>query len=151
MTIHTDQKLAVIMSRFIQKILMLDRNERAAHGVTLTQHYTIAAIHRRGTLSMNELSASLNLALSTLTRIIDILVRDGIVAREPSPQDRRKVCVVLTKKGKALADQLNKGTEIFWSRISQAIPESQKKNIIENIRTLIEAIDIAEEGCCPNN
>ena len=145
MNIKLNVKLSILMSRFMRKMLALDRHDKAYHGVTLTQHYTIEILYRREVLTMNELSRELDLAISTLTRIIDVLVRDGIVSRQSSAQDRRKVCVTLTKKGRNLAERLKSHTEQFWTKIFDAIPYEKKKEIGNNIKTLLEALDKAGE------
>jgi len=51
-------------------------------------------------LRMCDLAGSLRLSPSGLTRRIDGLVRDGLVAREPAPDDRRVSLAVLTAKGR---------------------------------------------------
>ena len=148
MTQKSDLQLSIVMSRFIQKIITLDRNEKACHGVTLSQHYMIDALYRKNILTMNELSKELNLAMSTSTRITDILVRDGIVSRQPSEIDRRKVCVTLTENGREIAEKLNACTQQFWINILNAIPEEKKKQISANMKMLLKALDAAQGSCC---
>ena len=148
MTKKLNIQLAILMGRFIRKIITLDRNEKACHGVTLSQHHLIDVLYRKDTLTMNELSRELNLAVSTTTRIADILVRDGIITRYPSEQDRRKVCVTLTDKGLEVAEGLKECTERFWTKILTSIPDNKKKEISQNIKLLLNAMDEAEGVCC---
>lgn len=51
---------------------------------------------------MNQLSERMSLARSTMTRVVDTLVRDGILERVRDREDRRLVEVQLTEKGKDL-------------------------------------------------
>ena len=53
-------------------------------------------------LRMCDLAARLGLSPSGLTRRLDGLVRNDLVGREPSPDDRRVMLAVLTPKGYAL-------------------------------------------------
>lgn len=135
------------MSRFVQKIMAMDRAEKYCYGVTLSQAYVVGTLQRKGILSMNELSQELGLAISTLTRIVDVLVRDEVVCRNPSDQDRRKVCICLTEKGKDLAEKLQACTEQFWSKIFDTIPEENKRQVTENLTRLLKAIEGAEQTC----
>ncbi len=144
-----NQKLSLVMSRFIRRITVLDRQEKMCWGVTLSQHYVIDALHRKKILTMNELSRELGLAVSTLTRIVDVLVRDRIVSRNHSVQDRRKVCIALTDKGKELAEKLKAHTEQFWLEILETIPNDKKQEIAENLKILLTALEKAGETCCP--
>jgi DNA-binding MarR family transcriptional regulator len=54
---------------------------------------------------MCDLAASLHLTPGGLTRRLDGLVAKGLVAREPSEQDRRVVMAVLTDEGMALLER----------------------------------------------
>ena len=51
-------------------------------------------------LRMCDLAGRLRLSPSGLTRRLDGLVRDGLVAREPAPDDRRVSLAVLTPNGR---------------------------------------------------
>ncbi|MBC8185831.1 winged helix-turn-helix transcriptional regulator [candidate division KSB1 bacterium] len=142
------QSFSAIMSQCIQKIIALDRAEKVCYGVTISQAYTIGAIHKSEIITMKELSQQLGLAISTLTRIVDVLVRDDIVCRNQSQQDRRKVNICLTEKGKDLAEQLKECGEKFWAKILEAIPDKKKQEITDNLNLLLKAIEGAEKVCC---
>jgi DNA-binding MarR family transcriptional regulator len=140
-----------IMSRFVQKIMAMDRAEKYCYGVTLSQAYVIATVQRRDMLPMNELSQELGLAISTLTRVVDVLVRDDIVCRNSNEQDRRKVCICLTEKGKELAEKLQACNEQFWSKIYSTIPGKKQMQVTENLNVLLQAIEGEEQTCCSKN
>lgn len=53
-------------------------------------------------LTMSELSAELNVPMSTATRIMDLLVRGDMVERVNDPSDRRVVRVGISKNGREL-------------------------------------------------
>lgn len=61
-----------------------------------------AAEHR---CRMCDLADRLHLSPSGLTRRLDGLVKEGLVAREPSPDDRRVILAVLTPEGEARLEQ----------------------------------------------
>ena len=54
---------------------------------------------------MSELGAMLGLAKSSLTGLVDRTERNGLVRREPDPQDARAVRVALTPRGGRLAEE----------------------------------------------
>lgn len=143
----TDAKLAVVISQHFRKLLQIDRKETACHGVTLSQHYVIDALNRKNELTMNELSHEIGLAMSTLTRIVDGLVRNGYINRYPSELDRRKVCVILTDEGKKLANELLHCSQAFWTQVLASIPDEKKREMIESFRLLNEALDSTDSAC----
>lgn len=89
----------------VQLIVELQAEQEEAltrdHGITegeysVLVHLSEADGHR---LRMCDLAQALRLSPSGLTRRIDGLVRQGLVAREPSPCDRRAMLAVLTADG----------------------------------------------------
>jgi DNA-binding MarR family transcriptional regulator len=54
---------------------------------------------------MGELGATLGLAKSSLTGLVDRTERNGLVRREADPQDMRAVRVALTPEGRQLAEE----------------------------------------------
>ena len=75
---------------------------RMQFSVTLPQFDVMAALARKETgMSMTELSRMLMVSNGNVTGIIDRLVADRLVARQPAPDDRRSFLVRLTTKGQA--------------------------------------------------
>ncbi|MBN2011997.1 MarR family transcriptional regulator [candidate division KSB1 bacterium] len=140
--------IAELMRRLMQRIVSLDRAEKVCQGVTLSQAYTIEAIRKHDMIPMNELSQELGLAISTLTRVNDVLVRDGIVCRNPCETDRRKVNICLTEKGKELAEKLCDCSTKFWSDIIAAIPKEKHGQIYESLDLLLDVLEGVDQGCC---
>jgi DNA-binding MarR family transcriptional regulator len=44
-----------------------------------------------------------------VVRAIDLLVKRGLITREPDPQDRRRARLELTKAGRALYEEIEQG------------------------------------------
>ena len=78
------------------------------------------------TMTMGDLSRSLNVPLSTATRIVDWLVNNGYAQRLPDPDDRRVVRVALTETGSAMYLEID---NFFMERIERLMrvftPEEQ--------------------------
>lgn len=73
---------------------------RVKFGITLPQFDVMAALYRRQDgMTMTELSRMLLVSNGNVTGIIDRLVSEGMVARQPSADDRRAFQVRLTPKG----------------------------------------------------
>jgi DNA-binding MarR family transcriptional regulator len=143
----TDAKLAIVISQHFRKLLQIDRKETACFGVSLSQHYVIDALDRKTELTMNELSQEVGLAMSTLTRIVDGLVRKGFISRFPSEIDRRKVCVILTDEGKTLSQNLRDCSQAFWANVLESIPADKKREMIDSFKILNDAMDSTDSAC----
>jgi len=70
---------------------------------------------------------------TTITRLIDGLVRKKLVERKTDAADRRAVCTWLTKKGKALEEEL---VPIAQELVSQATRNVSQGELEATLRTL---------------
>src|SRR5271169_4767435 len=61
----------------------------AEAGLRTTQYGILAKLKRHGPMSINVLAAELVMDRTTLGRNVQPLERDGLIAIEPDPQDRR--------------------------------------------------------------
>ena len=68
--------------------------------LTLAQYQLLEALQTAERLPVSELAATAGVAPPTATRMLDALVREGVVARTPCEDDRRVVRVALTAGGR---------------------------------------------------
>ena len=80
----------------------MDRELETEHGLPLTQYEVLIHLDRAPgrRLRMSELASSVLLSQSGITRLVDRMERDGLVAREPCPGDRRGLLARLTAEGR---------------------------------------------------
>ena len=85
----------------------LDYELRTAHGLTLGDYDVLVHLSEaeNGSLRMSELASRLLLSRSGLTRRLDGLVREGLVARKACPEDRRGALAELTGGGRDRLEQ----------------------------------------------
>jgi DNA-binding MarR family transcriptional regulator len=80
-----------------------DRELQEAHGMPLTWYDVLlelsTAPNRR--LTMGELGSVAAVSRTRVSRVVDELVRAGLVARETNPDDGRSAFAVLTPAGRA--------------------------------------------------
>jgi DNA-binding MarR family transcriptional regulator len=87
-------------------------SEEAAHGagITAQQHQALLAIKGypgRDRVTVGELAGRLQVVHHSAVGLIDRLVEDKLVAREPSETDRRQVFITLTKRGEQVLEALS--------------------------------------------
>jgi len=143
-------RFSELVDRLIRRLNLLNRDQKICYGITLSQCYTIETLNQKGTLTMNALSHEQGVTLSTMTRVIDVLVREGVILRVNDPADRRKVYVELTEKGKALAKELKGCTDAYTRMILDEIPGDKREQLIESIELLIRAVEVigTKFKCC---
>ena len=97
---------------------------------------------------MNALSQEMGVSVSTMTRVVDVLVRNGVVRRRPAPADRRQVCVELTVEGEALAKRLGCCGDGYSKQILNRVPSQARKGVLRSLEVLADAIEgIRAENC----
>lgn len=74
-------------------------------GLTYTQYIALMVIWEQGPITVHDLGKRLLLDSGTLTPLLRKLEERGIVARERSHEDARKVYVRATERGMALREQ----------------------------------------------
>jgi len=135
------QEFGELLSKMIRSFVAFERNEIFCCGVTMSQCSTIMAIGKRGKMTMNALSEWMSLATSTMTRIVDNLVRDGYIERTQDDKDRRMVHVSLTEKGEELFQVIYRIYHEYHRRIVDNIPSDHLHKVVESLQLLRDAIE----------
>jgi DNA-binding MarR family transcriptional regulator len=137
-----------LMSQLARKLNILDRDEKLCYGVTVQQSYIIEVLCRHGSLTMNELSKKVGVAVSTMTRICDVIVRNGITKRRINPADRRQIYMELTEHGRDLAVKLRKCCQAYSQEVLDQIPPEKREEVLESIDLLNKAVESVKQKCC---
>jgi MarR family transcriptional regulator for hemolysin len=80
-------------------------NEKG-HSITIDQWLVLKTILDHDDISQNEIAEFIFKDKASVTRIIDLLIRKGYLKREPSPENRRRVKLTITKAGNHIVEQI---------------------------------------------
>jgi MarR family transcriptional regulator, organic hydroperoxide resistance regulator len=138
---HLVQEVEEVLSALSLSFIQMERSGKCCHGVTLSQCHTLSILLKRGGLIMNELSKQMGLTKSTMTRIVNNLVRDGWVEQAREQRDRRLVSVRLTQKGKEMAETLNLSSRDCIERILKHIPQEKVGQVVESLKWIVQSIE----------
>ena len=108
-------------------------------GVTLTQCLVLLDIDEHGHLTMGQLASILKLDHSTLSRTVDSLVKNKLVARLRDESDRRLVWIRLTEQGISLCEKIHQGNDEYCLQVFETIPATERATVIRHFETLIQA------------
>jgi DNA-binding MarR family transcriptional regulator len=103
MTRPVDDELLLALARTVVGI-----STRAADqlgGVSVVQLRALTVLLRLGTANLGRLAEEMGVALSTASRLVDRLVRAGLVDRRPSPRTRREIELAISPDGRATLDR----------------------------------------------
>ena len=144
----TSRKFRETLSLAYRRFNALQRGEKRCFGVTMSQCVTLELLHQEGPMTVRDLARNLGLDTSTVTRLIDVLARDGMARRaRDEKRDRRCVLVSLSPRGRALAAKLERCADEYSERILRRIPAERREDVIHTLRVLVEAIDDLPAAC----
>lgn len=99
----------------------------AEHGLSLEQWRVLDCLVRQGEMPMTELAGAVLSPAPTVTRIVDKLVSRALVYRSSSMDDRRRVLVHASQRGKDLHARLKpQVTHVHTSAFDVLTSEQQK-------------------------
>ena len=93
-------------------------------------------------LTPAELADRTGVTRATMTGLVDTLERAGYVARRAHPEDRRRMSVVLTKKGEMLLASIMPGHFRQMAWLMQPLSEKERKSFV---RLLLKVVGRAAE------
>ncbi len=116
-------------------------------GLTLTQLRVLFALRARDGASAGALAEQLNVAPSTLTRLVDRLVRQGLVRRETDDSDRRLVRHCLSASGAgavSAAEELERGFRARMNEVVDRLSVPQLERLVLALDDLTAALEAQE-------
>lgn len=87
------------------RLLRLARREDDVSGLSAPRLSALSVIVFAGPVSLAALAAEEQVRAPTMTRIVDALVRAGLVTRDTDPADRRMVSIAATDEGRRLLEE----------------------------------------------
>jgi DNA-binding MarR family transcriptional regulator len=122
----------------------LERELATTHRLPLSWYDVLlelnAAPHRR--LRMSELGSRVVLSRERVSRVVDELVRAGLVARERNPEDKRSVFAVLTPAGR---DRLRAAAPDYLAGIERHFTSHLSADEARTITAALHRVLVAAE------
>jgi DNA-binding MarR family transcriptional regulator len=144
----TTRKFREALNLAYQRFNALQRGEKRCFGVTMSQCVALETLHREGPIPVRELSQRMGLDTSSVTRLVDVLVRDGLAQRaRDEAGDRRRVFVSLSESGCELASRLEGCGDAYCERILERIPAERHDEVLQTLQLLVQAIDELPATC----
>jgi len=108
--------------------------------LTITEHFIIEFLGEESFASMSRLSQVIHVAPTTMTSMVDRLIKRGLLERHRAQQDRRKVLVSLSEKGKQFYEVHYQESLKLYSYYLNKLPDKGKQ-FRQNINELRKNID----------
>jgi len=109
-------------------------------GLDLAMARAMMVIHRLGSCSMNELADHGATDRTTMTRIVDRLVRAALVERDTPPRDRRKVVLCLTPAGLRALTNAAQLTQAYDQGLLAGLPEQDLRAVARLMQKVVAGL-----------
>ncbi|MGO4532462.1 MarR family winged helix-turn-helix transcriptional regulator [Paenibacillus sp. 2TAF8] len=133
-TISLISKIKEKTSRFI----LTEMAEQGIHDLATSHGDIIYALYNHQHMTMAEIAKNIRKDKSTVTALVDKLVRTGYVAKERDATDSRIVHVALTTKGEALQPIFEDISQRLLDTFYANVTDDEKKELL---RILIKIHD----------
>ena len=116
----------------------------AGLGLTMTQLRVLFMLRDGDGVPAGALAESLGVTPSTLTRIMDRLVQNRLVRREPDEEDRRLVRHRLTNRGRSTVQELERSGRARMDAILDHMSVEQLERLVAALRDFTDAVEKAD-------
>lgn len=139
------QDVLVLLRQIMRVTDMHDKQLSRMTGLTMPQLLTMQTLEAQSPITIGVLAREMNLAQATVTSILDRLELKGLVRREHSTTDKRKVLAVPTDAGTALLKSAPTTLQDRFVKQFDRIQSWEQSMIVaslERVTALLDADDI---------
>jgi DNA-binding MarR family transcriptional regulator len=120
------------------------RNHRAAE-LTVPLFRTLMFLEGHPGVALQVLAGHLGLTSPSAFKIVDGLVAQGLVQRQPAEKDRRKIALHLTPEGQAVLDKARSSTQAGLAERLGALSQEQCETVFQSLQ-LLSPLFLQAEG-----
>jgi DNA-binding MarR family transcriptional regulator len=135
---------AALLRRVGRALSRHERERVCCDGVTRQQFDTLHSLAETGGATTSEVARRFGIDLSTASRNLAVLEREGLVRRRTGAKDSRSVLNVVTAKGRACVDSLCCVESDAVDAVIERIPRREQTAVFRALSVLADALD----GCC---
>src|SRR5271157_6023053 len=136
-----------LVSELCQVVRFCRQDAIFCEDVTFTQFVILDEVAKKEMLKMLELHQILAVDKSTTTRLVNPLIRQGLIERKICDHDSRAVNLRLTPGGRKVHRKVWLCLEGFVGAIDGQIPKKRRKLVYEAVKLFIDAIKKASSAC----
>jgi len=118
------------------------------HGVTVPQARVIAEVFKHKTTTIKDLTYQLKMTQSTVSDVVERLVKKDFLVKKPSNTDKRSVDISLSEElSKQIDEHLPKIAHESFAEVLDRLSPDEQKRVEDGMKLLISALKQgAEEG-----
>jgi MarR family transcriptional regulator for hemolysin len=121
---------------------------RRTPDLTVPQFRALSFVNRKPDSSLSDVAKHLGLALPSTSKLVDELLKKGLLTREEQPEDRRRVKLAVTSKGLSILGACREGTLTALSEKLATLSDNERATITAAMQTLRVVFAVSVENHC---
>ena len=134
-------RIVMALRRITHEVDAYSRKLVAEHDITGPQLLCLYYIANHSPAMLSQISRQLSLSASTVNGIIDRLTAKSLVTRQRPAQDRRKVLLTLTSKGRQVVINAPKLLHRSLAEKIRQLPDIQQAAIALSLEEIVSLMD----------
>ncbi|WP_166246206.1 MarR family winged helix-turn-helix transcriptional regulator [Paenibacillus turpanensis] len=128
------------VQKFVRLFGLLDQNVTpCGYQLSPSQVFSLQELEEH-VLTIGELAERLSLEGSTVSRLVDTLVKKGFVNRVLNEHNRREVLVSITDKGRRSLQQVREQSLQYFRSILSDVPDDDQYQILQGFKLFTNAL-----------
>ena len=142
-------EVLVALRRVIRATDLHSKHLAKTTGLTAPQILLLQTIRDKGEVTIGELASEMSLSQATVTTIIDRLEKRGLVFRERSKEDKRKVHAYLTDQATDVLKEAPIPLQDHFARQFGDLQEWEQTMIISSLQRVAQMMDAEHIDALP--
>ena len=118
------------------RVIRAELRKHGAREVSVPQFRTLVFLNRHEGTSLSEVAEHIGLALPSMSVLVDGLVVKGLVIRETHPEDRRRMTLGLTERGRRAFRAAREATASYLEDKMGQLSASERRTVIDAMQVL---------------
>ncbi len=120
----------------VMQFIRVEMRRHRSLNISVPQFRVLTFLERRPGGSLSEAAERVGLSLPAMSRLIDGLVDRGLLTREDSAADRRRVALRITDSGRELVRTARQGALTRLSETLESLSGDERAHLIETMEML---------------
>ncbi|BBU55967.1 MarR family transcriptional regulator [Mameliella alba] len=139
----------IAIRRILRATELYGRELKQTSGITAVQFRVLQIISERSHATAKEISVRMRVSQATVTSLVDKLVRQGMVVREKSEQDRRQTNIHITPKGRQTLDEAPDPLQQRFVRKFDAMEDWEQSMLVSSLERVAAMLDAEDLDASP--
>jgi DNA-binding MarR family transcriptional regulator len=136
-----EPRVSYVVAR-LERALRGAVNERVReHGLTARQYTTLAALDRTaGGLSNAQLARRSSMAPQSMSEVIELLERRGLIERKPDPSHRRTLPATLTASGRRVLAACDESVQALEDEVLRELDTAGRAFLVRALEACVRGL-----------